>query len=405
LQLSYFISKRLSQSKQTSFSQLIVRIATLAVAISVTVMLLSIAISRGYKEQVSQKLSNFQSHILINNLDQNQSYQSLPIEGNTDVEQFINSKNGFKHFQKYAIKAGIIKTENDFQGIVLKGVDSQFDFTYLQKSLIDGKIPKLDSVKLSNQILLSSSLAQKLGFKVGDGIFVYFIQDPPRVRKFNIVGIFDTNLGEIDDLFALVDMKQIQKLNGWSNNLFTGYEVFINQFDSLDSKVDLLATVTPYTMGITPINLIYPELFNWLNMLDVNVIIILILMAAVAIINMVTALLILIVERSNMIGMLKALGLNNLNIIKIFLNLAAFIIFRGLLLGNAFAFGLGMLQQQFSLIKLSEKDYYVSAVPVSFQPFDFVLVNVSCFAICLVLLLLPANVVSKISPVKSIRFD
>jgi lipoprotein-releasing system permease protein len=405
LQLSFFISKRLSQSKQTSFSKLIVRIATLAVAISVTVMLLAIAISRGYKQQVSQKLSNFQSHILINNLDQNQSYQSLPIEGNADVEQFINAKNGFKHFQKYAIKAGIIKTENDFQGIVLKGVDSQFDFTYLKNSLIAGNIPKLDTVKLSNQILLSSSLAQKLGFKVGDGIFVYFIQDPPRVRKFNIVGIFDTNLGEIDDLYALVDIKQIQKLNGWSNNLFTGYEIFVNNFDSLDAKVNLLATITPYTMGITPINLVYPDLFNWLNMLDVNVMIILILMAAVAIINMVTALLILIVERSNMIGMLKALGLNNLNIIKIFLNLAAFIIIRGLLLGNALAIGLGFLQQQFSFIKLSEKDYYVSAVPVSFQPFDFVLVNVSCFAICLVLLLLPANVVSKISPVKSIRFD
>jgi len=405
LQLSVFISKRLSQSKQTSFSKLIVRIATLAVAISVTVMLLAIAISRGYKQQVSQKLSNFQSHILINNLDQNQSYQSLPIEGNADVEQFINAKNGFKHFQKYAIKAGIIKTENDFQGIVLKGVDSQFDFTYLKNSLIAGNIPKLDTVKLSNQILLSSSLAQKLGFKVGDGIFVYFIQDPPRVRKFNIVGIFDTNLGEIDDLYALVDIKQIQKLNGWSNNLFTGYEIFVNNFDSLDAKVNLLATITPYTMGITPINLVYPDLFNWLNMLDVNVMIILILMAAVAIINMVTALLILIVERSNMIGMLKALGLNNLNIIKIFLNLAAFIIIRGLLLGNALAIGLGFLQQQFSFIKLSEKDYYVSAVPVSFQPFDFVLVNVSCFAICLVLLLLPANVVSKISPVKSIRFD
>ncbi len=405
MQLSYFISKRLSQSKQTSFSKLIVRIATLAVAISVTVMLLAIAISRGYKQQVSQKLSNFQSHILINNLDQNQSYQSLPIEGNADVEQFINAKNGFQHFQKYAIKAGIIKTENDFQGIVLKGVDVHFDFTYLKNSLIAGNIPKLDTLKLSNQILLSSSLAQKLGFKVGDGIFVYFIQDPPRVRKFNIVGIFDTNLGEIDDLYAIVDIKQIQKLNGWSNNLFTGYEIFVNNFDSLESKVDLLATVTPYTMGITPINLVYPDLFNWLNMLDVNVMIILILMAAVAIINMVTALLILIVERSNMIGMLKALGLNNLNIIKIFLNLAAFIIIRGLLLGNALAIGLGYLQQQFSFIKLSEKDYYVSAVPVSFQPFDFILVNFSCFAICLFLLLLPANVVSKISPVKSIRFD
>jgi lipoprotein-releasing system permease protein len=405
LQLSFFISKRLSQSKQTSFSKLIVRIATLAVAISVTVMLLAIAISRGYKEQVSQKLSNFQSHILINNLDQNQSYQSLPIEGNVDVEQFINAKNGFKHFQKYAIKAGIIKTENDFQGIVLKGVDEHFDFTYLKNSLKAGNIPKLDTLKLSNQILISSSLAQKLGFKVGEGIFVYFIQDPPRVRKFNIVGIFDTNLGEIDDLYALVDIKQIQKLNGWSTNLFTGYEVFVNNFDSLEEKVNLLATVTPYTMGITPINLVYPELFNWLNMLDVNVMIILILMAAVAIINMITALLILIVERSNMIGMLKSLGLNNLNIIKIFLNLAGFIIFRGLIIGNALALVLGFFQQQFSFIKLAEKDYYVSAVPVSFQPFDFFLVNVSCFTICLILLLLPANIVSKISPVKSIRFD
>jgi lipoprotein-releasing system permease protein len=234
---------------------------------------------------------------------------------------------------------------------------------------------------------------------------VYFIQDPPRVRKFNIVGIFDTNLGEIDDLYALIDIKQIQKLNGWSNNLFTGYEVFVNNYDSLEEKVNLLATVTPYTMGITPINLVYPDLFNWLNMLDVNVLIVLILMAAVAIINMVTALLILIVERSNMIGMLKALGLNNLNIIKIFLNLAAFIIFRGLLIGNALAIGLGFLQLQFNFIKLSEKDYYVSAIPVSFHAFDFVLVNVSCFVICLVLLLLPANMVSKISPVKSIRFD
>lgn len=405
MQLSFFISKRLSQSKQTSFSKLIVRIATLAVAISVTVMLLAIAISRGYKQQVSQKLSSFQSHILVNNLDQNQSYQSLPIEGNVDVEQFLNPKNGFKHFQKYAIKAGIIKTENDFQGIVLKGVDSQFDFTYLKNCIIAGNVPAFDSAKISNELLISSSLAQKLGFKVGDGVFVYFIQEPPRVRKFKVCGIFDTNLGELDDLYALVDMKQIQKLNGWPTNFFTGYEVFINSFDSLEAKVDLLATVTPYTMGITPINLIYPELFNWLNMLDVNVLIILILMAAVAIINMVTALLILIVERSNMIGMLKALGMKNRSIMKIFLNLAAFIVFRGLLLGNVLALGIGFLQQQFHLVKLSEKDYYVSAVPVDFQPFDFILVNGACFTICLILLLLPANAVSKISPVKSIRFD
>jgi len=368
-------------------------------------MLLAIAISRGYKHQVSQKLSSFQSHILVNNLDQNQSYQSLPIEENAEVEQFLIPKNGFKHFQKYAIKAGIIKTENDFQGIVLKGVNDKFDFTYLKNCITAGSIPVFDSAKLSSEILISSSLAQKLSFKVGNGVFVYFIQDPPRVRKFKICGIFDTKLGELDDFYALVDLKQIQKLNSWPANFFTGYEVFINSFDSLAAKVDLLATVTPYTMGITPINLIYPELFNWLNMLDVNVMIILILMAAVAIINMVTALLILIVERSNMIGMLKALGMKNKAIMIIFLHLASFIVIRGLLLGNALAFGIGYLQAQFHLIKLSEKDYYVSAVPVNFQLRDFVLVNGACFAICLILLLLPANAVSKINPVKSIRFD
>jgi lipoprotein-releasing system permease protein len=179
----------------------------------------------------------------------------------------------------------------------------------------------------------------------------------------------------------------------------------VNDFEAIDSKVDLLTNVTPYTMGVTPIQLLFPELFNWLNMLDVNVLIILILMAAVAIINMITALLILIVERSNMIGMLKALGLNNFNIIKIFLNLASFIIIRGLILGNVFALIIGLLQQNFELIKLSEKDYYVSAVPISFALSDFVLVNLTSFAIGILLLLLPANLVSKISPVKSIKFD
>ncbi len=405
MQLSFFISKRLSQSKQTSFSKLIVRIATLAVAISVTVMLLAIAISRGYKQQVSQKLSSFQSDIVINNLDLNLSYQSAPIQSNNDVEQFLNTKNGFKHFQKYAIKAGIIKTENDFQGIVLKGVDNQFDFNFLRESIVSGSIPKFDSNQMSNEIMLSASLANKLGFKVGDGIFVYFIQDPPRVRKFKVCGIYDTNLGEMDDLYIIVDIKQIQKLNNWPSEYITGYEVFVNNFDSLQNKVDLLATITPYTMGITPINLIYPEIFNWLNMLDVNVTIILILMAAVSIINMITALLILIVERSNMIGMLKALGMKNKHIIKIFLNLAAFIILRGLILGNVIALTLGFIQQKFHLIKLSEKDYYVSAVPVFFNTYDFIFVNAACFVICLILLLVPVNSVSKISPIKAIRFD
>ncbi len=368
-------------------------------------MLLAIAISRGYKQQVSQKLSSFQSDIVINNLDLNLSYQSAPIQSNNDVEQFLNTKNGFKHFQKYAIKAGIIKTENDFQGIVLKGVDNQFDFNFLRESIVSGSIPKFDSNQMSNEIMLSASLANKLGFKVGDGIFVYFIQDPPRVRKFKVCGIYDTNLGEMDDLYIIVDIKQIQKLNNWPSEYITGYEVFINNFDSLQNKVDLLATIMPYTMGITPINLIYPEIFNWLDMLDVNVMIILILMAAVSIINMITALLILIVERSNMIGMLKALGMKNKHIIKIFLNLAAFIILRGLFLGNIIALTIGFIQQKFNLIKLSEKDYYVSAVPVFFNTYDFIFVNAACFIICLILLLVPVNSISKISPIKAIRFD
>ncbi|MES2656317.1 MAG: FtsX-like permease family protein [Bacteroidota bacterium] len=405
MQLSFFISKRLSQSKQTSFSKLIVKIATLAVAISIAVMLLAVAISRGYQQQVKAKLAGFQSHIVINNLDQNQSYESFPIEQNKTVEQFLSTQNGFKHFQKYGIKTGIIKTENDFQGVVLKGIDSTFDWSFIKKSLIAGSLLNINSHKTSNEIIISSSLAQKLGFKIGDAIMIYFIQEPPRVRKFNVTGIFDTNLGELDDLYAIVDLKQIQKLNNWPSNVITGYEVFINNFDSLDTQMDLLSGVTPYTMGITPITSIYPELFNWLKMLDVNVLIVLVLMAAVAIINMTTALLILIVERSNMIGMLKALGSSNKNIIKIFINLASFIVFRGLLLGNLLAGLLGYLQYNFQFIKLSEKDYYIGAVPISFAVTDFIIINIACFCICIILLLLPANLVSKIHPVKSIKFD
>ena len=405
MQLSFFISKRLSQSKQTSFSKLIVRIATIAVAISIAVMLLSVAISRGYQQQVKEKLAGFQSHIIINNLDQNQSVESLPITRNKDVELFLTAGNGFKHFQKYGLKTGIIKTENDFQGIVIKGVDSSFDWKFIKNSLKAGSILDLSSQKMGNQIIISSFLAQKMGFKVGDALMVYFIQDPPRVRKFNIVGVFDTNLGELDDLYAIIDLKQIQKLNNWTDTQITGYEIFTNNFDSLDSQIEALTTVTPYTMGITPITFIYPELFSWLKMLDVNVLIVLILMAAVAIINMTTALLILIVERSNMIGMLKALGSTNKNIIKIFINLASFIVFRGLLLGNLLAGIIAYLQYRFQLVKLSEKDYYISAVPIHFAFSDFLIINLTCFVICMVLLLLPATLISKISPIKSIRFD
>ncbi|MDZ4668223.1 MAG: FtsX-like permease family protein [bacterium] len=412
MKVSFFIAKRLmankplqSNGKKAGFSKLIINLAVTAVCVSVMVMILAAAIVKGYQSEVRNKLVGFNAPIQISHLDLNNSFESLPIERDTLLEQLGKQQQGVKFIQIYATKAGIIKTDNAFEGIVLKGVNQHYNWQFIQQHLKEGALPNLNDTSSSQEILISAITANRLNFKLNDFVYVYFIQSPPRVRKLKICGIFDTGMGELDQLYSFVDIKQVQKLNNWREQEISGYEIGLNQFKNLEDTRQELAALTPFNMGLSTITEMYPALFEWLNLLDLNVIIILLLMAAVAAINMVTALLILILERTQMIGLMKAMGALDKQIYQVFLWMAAQIILKGLLLGNFLGIGLALLQKNFAWVKLDQKSYYLSSVPIELVSADIIAINGFSFLICLIILFLPVRIVSNVQPIKSIQFN
>jgi lipoprotein-releasing system permease protein len=411
MKLSFFIAKRLmvqaplqSKRKQSGFSKLIINLAFSAVCVSVMVMILAICVVKGYQNQVKGKLAGFHAPIQLANLDLNKSFESVPLERDSLLEVLVPQQKGVVFLQTFATKAGIIKTEEAFEGIVLKGVGSDYNWDFLAKHLKEGALPLLNDSQVSPSILISSLTANRMQFKLGDALFVYFIQEPPRVRKFKIVGIFDSGMGELDELYAFVDIKQVQKLNNWSKFEVSGYEIGLNQLEDMAHMQTSLSEFVPFNMSINTIAEMYPALFDWLILLDMNVLIILLLMLAVAAINMVTALLILILERTQMIGLLKAMGAKDQLISKVFIWMAAQIIIKGLFFGNLIGLGLAFLQQKFAWLKLDQKSYYLNQVPIEFDWQLIIGVNFLSFFICMILLLIPARFVAKVSPVKTIQF-
>ena len=368
-------------------------------------MILAIAIVKGYQLEVRNKIIGFNSQIQVSHLDLNNSYESLPIERDTVFEYLAGKKASVLNIQKIATKAGIIKTENSFEGIVLKGVDSDYNWSFLKKHTISGSPFEVKDSVSGNRILVSSITANRLNFKVGDPVIIYFIQEPLRVRKFIIQGIFDTGMGDLDEIYAFVDIKQVQRLNNWEKNQISAYEIGINPKLNVEAERENIASIAPYSMGIKSIFDLYPALFDWLNLLDMNVVIIIILMIAVASINMITALLILILERMNMIGILKAMGSTDIQISKIFLYMAGNIIGKGLVLGNIFGIGLAYLQQEYGFLTLDQSAYYLNKVPIELVTTDILWINLGSFAICMFILLIPSRFVSRIQPVKTIHFN
>jgi lipoprotein-releasing system permease protein len=411
MKLSFFIAKRLmvqaplqSKRKQSGFSKLIINLAFSAVCVSVMVMILAICVVKGYQNQVKGKLAGFHAPIQLANLDLNKSFESVPLERDSLLEVLVPQQKGVVFLQTFATKAGIIKTEEAFEGIVLKGVGSDYNWDFLAKHLKEGALPILNDSQVSPSILISSLTANRMQFKLGDALFVYFIQEPPRVRKFKIVGIFDSGMGELDELYAFVDIKQVQKLNNWSKFEVSGYEIGLNQLEDMEHMQTSLSEFVPFNMAINTIAEMYPALFDWLILLDMNVLIILLLMLAVAAINMVTALLILILERTQMIGLLKAMGAKDQLISEIFIWMAGQIIIKGLFFGNLIGLGLAFLQQKFAWLKLDQKSYYLNQVPIEFDWQLIIGVNFLSFFICMILLLIPARFVAKVNPVKTIQF-
>ncbi|OWY24141.1 ABC transporter permease [Sphingobacteriales bacterium UPWRP_1] len=406
MNVAWFITRRIAFGKGRSFSGFIITIAVAAVALSVAVMLITTATVNGFQNQISRKIFGFWGHIHISKFDLNQSYEDIhPVSIYQSFYPALDTVPGIKHIQVYAHKAGIIKTDTEIEGIVLKGIGVDFDWTFFKEYLTEGNIISVSDTAKSNEILISQTTARRLKLKTGDKLAVYFVQDPPLVRKFTISGIYKTGLEEYDEKYALIDIRHIQKLNKWENDEVGGFEVFLNHTEDLQYFSDLIYyQIAGQDLQSQNIREINPNIFEWLQLQDMNERVILALMTIVAIINMITALLILILERTNMIGILKALGATNWSIRRIFLYNAMYIVGWGLIIGNVLGLGICILQQRFGFITLPEESYYVSVAPIDLNPLTIVVLNVATMVICLFALVWPSYLVTAINPIKAIRF-
>ncbi len=403
---AWFITRRIAFGKRRSFSGFIITIAVAAVALSIAVMLITTATVNGFQNHISRKIFGFWGHIHISKYSLNNSYEDLnPVTVYQSFYPAIDTVPGIKHIQVYAHKAGIIKTNNEIEGVVLKGISTDFDWSFFKEYLIEGKVFEItDSVK-SNDILISHTTANRLQLKAGDGLAIYFVQNPPLVRKFNISGIYKTGLEEYDEKYALIDIKHIQKLNNWEEDQVGGFEVFLDRMEDLPYFSDLLYyEIAGQDLEVQNIKEINPNIFEWLALQDMNEQVILGLMILVAIINMITALLILILERTNMIGILKSLGATDWVIRKIFLYNAAYIVGWGLVIGNLLGLSICWLQLKFGFIKLPEESYYISVAPIDIEPMTVIALNVGTMIVCLFALIWPSFLATSINPIKAIRF-
>ncbi len=414
MDLPYFIAKRLIKERRqgTSFSRPINVIAIIGIATGLAVMILAVSILTGFKQEIREKVVGFGSHIQIVNFDSNISFETAPISENQSFIPEIRRIPGIRHIQVYATKAGIIKTDNDIQGVVLKGVGSDFDWNYFRSNVVDGSVFTVADTGRTNEVIISRKISDMLKLRTGDSFAMHFVQDPPRSRRFTISGIYETSLEEFDKMYVFCDIGHIKRLNGWDDDQVSGYEIFIDDFDSMDEMSFLVRDAIGYRISendpgfkVTNIRLKYPQIFDWLNFQDLNVIVIIVLMLIVAGFNMISGLLILILERTNMIGVLKALGSGDRLIRKVFLYQAAWLTGKGLLWGNIAGLGLALLQLKTGLISLDPSSYYLKTVPVNIDLMHIILLNAGTMAAIILMLLIPSQLISRINPVKAIRYD
>ena len=406
MNIEQFIARRLIKGSPGSFSAPVIRIAVISVALGLAVMIVSVAIVTGFQKQIRDKIIGFSSHIQIAKFDSNNSFEFAPISKNQAFYRTLQKTEGIKHVQVFATKAGIIKTSEQIQGVVFKGVGTDFDWSFFKDKLVSGKPFSTRDTTAGTSVIISQNLADLLKIKTGDPLRMYFIiQNMARARRFTVSGIYSTGLAEFDLKFIFGDIRQIQKLNGWSQDSVSGFDVYINDFKELDRIGKVVYKEAGFDLNARTVRELYPQMFDWLELQDMNVIIILILMVLVSGMAMISSLLILILERTNMIGILKSLGARNLSIRRIFLYNAAYIIGKGLFYGNIIGIGICLIQQQFSLITLPQESYFMSVVPINLDVIHLLILNAGTLATCTLMLLLPSLVVTRISPVKAIRFD
>jgi len=410
LKLEYFIAKRLITAKdhKSSISAPIIKIAITAIALGMIMMIVSIATGRGLQQKIRQKVSAFNGHIVISGYnDNNSDVSTTPISIYQNFYPKFKTVDGITHVQAIASKAGIIRTENAFEPIIFKGVGKDYQADGLKEYLDQGRMPELKS-NLNEEVLISKYLCKRLGLKLGDKFVTYFMKENSEgynLRNFKIVGIYDSGFQEFDAGYVFGDIRHVQLINKWKRDQIGSFEVFVNDFTQIEQKGQQVYQETSSTLDSQTIVEKYYYIFEWLKLFDFNIIVILIVMIVVSTINMVVALLVLILERIQMIGILKSIGADNWSIRKIFLYNAAYLIGSGLLWGNSIGIGLLLIQKYLGIIKLNPESYYVNTAPVDINIFYILLLNLGTIAICLLVLLIPSYIITKITPSKSIRFE
>lgn len=403
----FITSKVLGRGSESKKSEkTLTRVSMIAIALGMAVMTISIMVVTGFKREIEDKVRGFGADVRITEFGSNDSYTETPVDA-SELQRKLAGISGIQHIQSYVSKAGIIKTENDILGIVLKGVDPKYDLSFIAKHMMFGRLPKIggeDSVSVK-EMVISSQVASALRLKTNDTTTIYFIEDPPRVRKMVITGIYNTGLGEFDKLYGFCDIQVVRKLNGWGDNQAGGVEVILADGIKNQEKIKEIHAKAGYAYQATSIEELYPQIFNWLDLQNTNVVIIIILIMAVSGVSMVSTLLIIILNRTRMIGVLKALGAKDALIRNIFIRLSLPIIAKGLLIGNLIGVGLCVLQSRFGFIKLSEESYYVSKVPVHISLLDLALLNLGTLLVCLLMLIGPSLIIAGIRPSKTLRFE
>lgn len=411
-----FIARRIYQTKEKegdrNVSKPAVRIAMVGIAIGLAVMILSVAVVVGFKHEVRDKVIGLGADILVTSLDVVQSYQVTPVVGDDSLISALGKMPGVKHVQRYATKPGMIMTSDNFQGIVLKGIGQEYDTTFLHRHLQEGHIPAFTDSVSSNQVLVSKTIADRLGVRVGDKLYTYYLENNIRARRLTVAGIYQTNFSSYDDLFLLTDLRTVERLNNWEPGQVGGLEIQVTDYDLLDetngyilSSLDKKTDKYGGRYYAQTIEEVYPQIFAWLDLLDINVWVILVLMVGVAGFTMISGLLIIILERTNMIGVLKALGADNTAIRKVFLSFAVFLIRKGMLWGNVIALTCFAVQYFFRPVRLDPVVYYIDAVPIELNLWIWLLLNAGTLVVSVLMLVGPSYLISRIHPARSIRFE
>ncbi|WP_289061690.1 FtsX-like permease family protein [uncultured Zobellia sp.] len=413
MNFEYFLAKRLikGEAHKISISAPIIKIAIAAIALGVVMMLIAIATGVGLKHKIREKVAAFNGHIQISSYDNNASDVSvMPVSLEQDFYPEFKAVDGIAHVQAVASKAGIIRTETTFEGIIAKGVGSDYNWSAFQEYLVDGKLPDYTG-ELNEEVLMSTLMANRLHLKTGDTFYAFFLKDGdvsklPNQRKFKITGLYDSGFEEFDGLYLFTDIRHIQRMNKWGNDQVGNFEIFLNSFDDIDEKSREIYGKTLSTLDTQTIIDKYYKIFEWISLFDFNIILIIGIVIIVSGFNMITALLVLILERTQMIGILKALGSANWSIRKVFLYNASYLIGIGLVWGNVIGLGTIFIQDKFQVLKFpNPKEYYIDYVPVHIDFITVVALNIGVLVLCVIMLLVPSYIITKITPVKAIKFE